>query len=89
MQKKLPPVRFKTILQIDVPQARNSKHKAIVEAIISDLDQLKNGSAVRIPLTELGDSKANVRSALNRVTRNSKRKVVTAADSEFLYVWNS
>ena len=53
-----------------------------------DLDQLRDGAALRVPLAELGNTKKNVRSALNRATRNAKRNVVTATDEDFLYVWN-
>jgi hypothetical protein len=56
--------------------------------ILRDLDQLKDGAAIRVPLSELGDSKENVRSALNRATRKIKRNVATATDDDFLYIWN-
>ena len=56
--------------------------------ILRDLDQLKDGAALRVPLAELGNTKENVRSALNRATRNAKRNVATATDENFLYVWN-
>lgn len=79
---------FKTLELADVPRSRNGKHKVIVSMILRDLDQLKDGAAVRVPLAELGDSKENVRSALNRATRNAKRNVATATDADFLYVWN-
>jgi len=36
----------------------------------------------------LGDTKENVRSALNRAIRKLKRNVATASDAQFLYVWN-
>jgi hypothetical protein len=72
----------------EVPRSRNGKHKAIVSLILRDLDQLKGGAALRVPLAELGDTKENVRSALNRATRNAKRNVATATDEDFLYVWN-
>jgi hypothetical protein len=39
-------------------------------------------------LAELGDTKENVRSALNRAARKSNREVATATDENFLYVWN-
>ena len=74
--------------QIDVPKSRKSKHKDIVEAILNDLDELKAGVAFKVPLEELGGSKANVRSALNRAARKGQRKVATATDDKFLYVWN-
>ena len=82
------PSHFKTLEQIDVPQGRESKHKKIVTMILEDLDQLGKGMALRIPISELTDSKENVRSALNRATRKSGRKVSTATDANFLYVWN-
>jgi hypothetical protein len=56
--------------------------------ILRDLDQLKDGAALRVPLGELGSTKENVRSALNRATRSAKRNVATATDENFLYVWN-
>ena len=82
------PMRFKTMVQSDVPQGRNGKHKQIVTIILKDLDALEPGSAIKVPLAELADSKENVRSALNRATRKAGRRVATAADAEFLYVWN-
>jgi hypothetical protein len=84
-----PAAHFKTMAQLDVPNSRNGKHKKIVTLILHDLDQLKEGAAIKIPLADLGDSKENVRSALNRATRKSDRNVATATDDEFLYVWNS
>lgn len=74
--------------QVDVPQGRNGKHKSVVSNIIGDLDQLEDGAALKIALSELDDSKQNIRSALNRATRKLKRNVSTASDAEFLYVWN-
>jgi hypothetical protein len=79
---------FTTLDLEQVPRSRNGKHKAIVALILRDLDQLKSGAALRVPLVDLRDTKANVRSALNRATRNAKRNVATATDEEFLYVWN-
>jgi hypothetical protein len=79
---------FKTLDLGDVPHSRDGKHKKIVTMILRDLNQLKDGAALRIPLDELGNTKANVRSALNRATRTSKRNVATATDENFLYVWN-
>ena len=79
---------FKTLNLADVPHSREGKHKKIVSMILRDLDQLEAGAALRVPLAELGNTKENVRSALNRATRNAKRNVATATDDNFLYVWN-
>ncbi|MGD1155831.1 MAG: hypothetical protein ABSA41_08390 [Terriglobia bacterium] len=82
------PAHFKTMAQVDVPQGRNGKHKQIVSTILKDLDKLKDGSAIKVPLAELVESKEKVRSALNRATRKAGRTVATASDAGFLYVWN-
>jgi hypothetical protein len=81
-------MNFKTMAQPDVPQGRNGKHKQIVTRILSDLDQLAAGIALKVPLAELAESKENVRSALNRAVNKSGRSVATASDANFLYVWN-
>ena len=81
--------RFKTMAQIDVPQGRRGKHNKIVSAILNELDQLKDGAALKVLLSELEDTMENVRSALNRATRKQKRSVATATDENFLYVWNT
>ncbi|HZP32432.1 MAG TPA: hypothetical protein VFB23_03630 [Candidatus Acidoferrales bacterium] len=80
--------RFKTLAESDVPKDRRSKHKDIVTAILNDLDKLKPGTAFKVPLAQLGGSKANVRSALNRATRKANRRIATVTDDKFLYVWN-
>lgn len=87
-QTKAIPMHFKTMVQSDVPQGRNGKHKLIVTTILRDLDNLEPGSALKVPLAALVDSKEKVRSALNRATRKAKRKVETASDASFLYIWN-
>jgi hypothetical protein len=82
------PMNFKAMPQTDVPQGRNGKHKEIVNKILSDLDQVKRGVALKVPLVQLAESKEKVRSALNRATRKTGRGVATASDGTYLYVWN-
>jgi hypothetical protein len=79
---------FKTMIQADVPQGRNGKHKEIVTTILKDLSRLTDGAALKVPLASLAQSKEQVRSALNRATRKGGLKVATASDATFLYVWN-
>ncbi|MGB2635674.1 MAG: hypothetical protein WAM58_17225 [Candidatus Acidiferrum sp.] len=86
---KKSPMHFKTMIQADVPQGRNGKHKSIVTAILRDLEQLDEGAALKVPLEELAESKEKVRSALNRATRKAGLKVATATDTSFLYIWNA
>jgi len=81
-------MHFKTMVQSDVPQGREGKHKLVVTTILKDLDRLKHGAALKVPLAGLLLSKEKVRSALNRATRKAGRIVATASDDTFLYIWN-
>jgi len=85
---KIAPMHFKTIVQADVPLGRNGKHNLIVSTILQDLSKLKDGAALKVPLADLAASKEKLRSALNRATRKAGRRVATAADADFLYIWN-
>lgn len=85
---KLARMNFTSMRKADVPHSRNGKHKDIVTRILSDLDQIENGAAIKVPLAQLTESKEKVRSALNRATRKRGDKVATASDDTFLYVWN-
>jgi hypothetical protein len=83
---KLPP-RFGSIRQADLPSGRNGRHKAIVQELLSDLQQLGPGEALKVPLAELPDTKVNIRSALNRATQQLGIEVATSSDAEHLYIW--
>ncbi|HKF21724.1 MAG TPA: hypothetical protein VKE93_09150 [Candidatus Angelobacter sp.] len=89
MPSKRAPRKFKVAGRGEIPTGRNGKHKIIVTQILSDLEGLESGECLKIPLSELPDTKVNIRSALNRATRKSHQSVATAADKGFLYVWNS
>ena len=80
-------MKFQSILQLDVPKGRDGKHKRIVTQLLSDISQLASGSALKIPLSALPDTKENIRSALNRATHLRGLDVATSSDAEYLYVW--
>jgi hypothetical protein len=84
-----PAMNFRSILQRDVPKGRDGKHKHVVTQLLDDLERLDVGAALKIPLSELPDSKENIRSALNRATRQRGMEVTTSSDAEYLYVWNT
>ena len=74
----------------DVPQGRKGKHRKAVADILADLTKLKAQQAVRIPLSSLnGEKMQNLRSALNRVTREKDIPVETSSDEKYLYVWKA
>jgi TusA-related sulfurtransferase len=83
------PANFNSVVQADVPKGRDGKHKQIVLRLIRNITQLKPGTALKIPLSELPDSKENIRSALNRATRQQGLDVATASDEDHLYIWKT
>src|ERR1035441_9048014 len=83
----IPPMNYQSIQQIDVPTGRDGKHKRIVTQLLSDLEQLEDGRALKVPFTALPDTKENIRSALNRATHQKNMEVATSSDNEFLYIW--
>jgi hypothetical protein len=79
---------YASVNRSDVPQGRKGKHRRAVSDILSDLSKLNDQQAVKIPLSSLnGEKMQNLRSALNRVTREKKIPVVTSSDEKYLYVW--
>jgi hypothetical protein len=83
----LEPMKFQSILQLDVPKGRDGKHKRIVTRLLADIEHLTPGAALKVPLEALPDSKENIRSALNRATRQRNIDVATSSDDNFLYIW--
>lgn len=80
---------FQEVLQGEVPKGRDGKHKRIVTRLLNDIQRLKPGTALKVPLTALPDSKENIRSALNRATRQRGIDVSTSSDAEHLYIWKT
>jgi hypothetical protein len=78
---------FESIQQIEVPKGRDGKHKRIVTRLLEDIDSLKPETALKVPLSALPDTKENIRSALNRATRQRGVEVATSSDAEYLYIW--
>jgi hypothetical protein len=88
-KQSMSPMRFESMRQADVPRGRDGKHKTIIQQLLSDIHQLEDGNALKIPLSALPDSKENIRSALSRATRQKGLDVATSSDAEFLYVWKT
>ena len=82
-------MRYESINQSDVPKGRDGKHKKVVTQILADIARLEPDRALKVPLAELPDSKENIRSALNRATRQLGLEISTSSDSGFLYIWKT
>ncbi len=81
------PLNFQQILQVDVPRGRDGKHKKIITRLLEELARLGSGSALKIPLAQLPDTKENIRAALSRAARQSNLRIATSSNDDFLYVW--
>jgi hypothetical protein len=83
-------LNFASSLVSTVPHGRKGKHNLIVSMILDDLARLDPEKAVLVPLDSLdGEKMENVRSALNRATRQRKMLVATATDEKYFYVWRT
>jgi hypothetical protein len=81
---------YAAIDRSDIPQGRKGKHRKAVADIIADLAKLTDQQAVKIPLSSLdGEKMQNLRSALNRVTREKNIPVETSSDEKYFYVWRA
>ena len=81
---------YASVNRYDIPQGRKGKHRKAVADILADLSKLSDQQAVKIPLSSLNGKKMqNLRSALNRVTRERNIPVVTSSDEKYLYVWRA
>lgn len=84
------PLNFANRLIASIPHGRKGKHNVIVAKILSDLERLDMETAILVPLDDMsGEKMANVRSALNRATRQKNISVATSADDKFFYVWRT
>jgi hypothetical protein len=83
------PMRFDSVAQVDVPKGRDGKHKQIITLLLEDIARLKAGSALKIPLSELPDTKENIRAALSRAASQKKLAIATSSNSDFLFVWKT
>ena len=83
----LPGMRFQSIRQTDVPKGRDGKHKHIINQLLSDISQLPEGQALKIPFAELPDTKENIRSALSRAARQKQLDLATSSDKDYLFIW--
>lgn len=78
---------FESVLQVNVPRGRDGKHKEIVLRLLNDIDHLQQGMALKIPLSQLPDTKENIRSALSRAAHQKQIDIATSSNDEFLYIW--
>jgi hypothetical protein len=71
-------------------KGRRGKHHQLMQGILRELDMLSAGSAMEIPLSDVGDiGVANLRAAVHRAANAHGLEIETSADEKNLYVWKS
>lgn len=80
-------LKIQEVRQNEVPKGREGKHKKIIDEILSHIDQLAPGTALKVPLDGLPAGKANIRAALNRAVHKNGLSVATSSDASNLYIW--
>ena len=71
-------------------RGRRGKHHDLVQGIVRELEMLSAGSAIEIPLAEVGGiGLANLRSAVHRASTSQGLVIETVADEKNLYVWKT
>jgi hypothetical protein len=71
-------------------KGRRGKHHNLVEGILGELEDVKTGSALEIPLADVnGIGLANLRSAVHRASASAGMAIETLADEKNFYIWKT
>jgi hypothetical protein len=85
-----PPAKYRQVAIAGLKTGRHGKHHELVKGIVQELVTLKPGSALEIPLADVGGiGLANLRSAVHRAAASNNLNIETVADDEKFYVWNA
>ena len=87
-QKSAP--KYDRVILADIRRTRRGKHHDLLGGIFQDLESLPEGSAIRIPLSEVdGATLANLRSAVHRASTARGLDIETLSDEDNFYIWKS
>jgi hypothetical protein len=87
-KNKAPAGKYRQVNVSDLKSGRHGKHHSLVQGIVQELVTLKPGSALEIPLADVGGiGLANLRSAVHRAASSNDLSIETVADDGKLYVW--
>ena len=87
-KNQAPAAKYKQVNVADLKSGRHGKHHSLVQGIVQELMTLKPGSALEIPLADVGGiGLANLRSAVHRAASSNDLNIETVADDGKLFVW--
>jgi hypothetical protein len=90
IKNQRPPAKYRQVDISALKTGRHGKHHDLVNGIVQELVTLKPGSALEIPLADVGGiGLANLRSAVHRAAASNNLNIETVADNEKFYVWNA
>jgi hypothetical protein len=89
--KKLQSVaKYRRVEVADLKTGRHGKHHELVQGIVQELITLQPGSALEIPLADVGGiGLPNLRSDVHRAATSSGLQIETIADDDKFYVWKA
>jgi hypothetical protein len=83
-----PVLKYRRVEVTALDKGRRGKHHDLVEGILEELRMAAPGSALEIPLADVGGiGLANLRSAVHRASTSAGIAIETLADEKNFYVW--
>jgi len=85
-----PALKYRRVEVAALDRGRRGKHHDLVKGILAELEMAQAGSALEIPLADVGGiGLANLRSAVHRAASSQGLAVETLADEKNFYVWKT
>lgn len=85
-----PHTKYRRVNVATLDRGRRGKHHDLVQGILAELEQSPAGSALEIPLADVGGiGLANLRSAVHRASTSRGLAIETLADVTNFYVWKT
>jgi hypothetical protein len=89
-KNRLPALKYRQVEISGLKRGRHGKHHELVQGIVQELTTLQAGSALEIPLADVGGiGLANLRSAVHRAAASNGVEIETIADGGKFYVWKA
>jgi hypothetical protein len=85
-----PVQKYQRVEVASLDKGRRGKHHELVQGILRELEMASPGSALEIPLADVGGiGLPNLRSAVHRASASQGLTIETLADEKNFYVWRT
>ena len=83
-------LKYRQVEVANLNKGRRGKHHDLVQGILHELELAPPGSAIEIPLADVGGiGLPNLRSAVHRASSSQGLAIETLADEKNFYVWRA